>query len=108
MEINWAVIAQIASPIIGFFLGVAAQIYRENKPKLIAHYGHVSGFRSQWEDGTPHEVNTHSVVIKSMKSVKNVRVTHNYLPDFSIHPDIEYTVRDLPVGGIGSDLLIDI
>jgi hypothetical protein len=101
MTVDWAIFATIAAPIITLFLGVILNRAIENRPKLVAHYGHVSGFSSNREGERPLQVNTHSVVIRNTgrKSAKNIRIAHNYLPDFSVYPDTSYELNDLPRGG---------
>lgn len=101
MTIDWSIVATIAAPIITLFIGAALNRAIENRPKLIIHYGHVSAFRSHREGQTPLHVNTHSVVIRNTgrKSANNIRVTHNYLPDYNVYPDVNYEVNDLPGGG---------
>jgi len=101
MTIDWVVVATIAAPIIALFVGAALNRALENRPKLVAHYGHVSGFRTDRAGAQSLQVNTHSVVIRNAgrKSAKNVHVTHNYLPDFNVYPDVQYETNDLPGGG---------
>jgi len=99
---DWNVFATIIAPIVTLFVGMFLNHYLEGRAKLIAHYGHVSGFRShQSPNGQILEVNTHSVVIRntSNAAVHNISVTHNHLPEFSVFPDIRYSVNDLPGGG---------
>ncbi|KKK48481.1 hypothetical protein LCGC14_3144670, partial [marine sediment metagenome] len=104
--IDWQIVAIIAAPIITLFIGAALNHFLQNRPKLVAHYGHVSGFHSQRGDEEPINIHTHSVVIRNVgrKSAKNIRVSHNYLPDYSVYPDITYEVNVLP--GDGAEITI--
>ena len=99
--IDWQIVTTIAAPIIALVLGAALNHLLQNRPKLVAHYGHVSAFHSQRGDAEPLNIHTHSVVIRNAgrKSAKNIRVSHNYLPDYCVYPDMIYEVNDLPSGG---------
>lgn len=100
MEINWSIVATIASPIIALFVGAALNRYLERKPKLIAYFTHATAFNLQ--GNTPATVHTHGIVIKNVggKPATDVRIRHNYLPnDFNIHPQVEHHVQNLSSGG---------
>jgi len=100
MQLDWNIVATIAAPIIALFIGAALNRVIENRPKVISYMGHVSGiFLRQYEN--PFQVNTHSIVLinTGRKKDTNLRIGHNVLPDFQIHPDIEYSINDLPGGG---------
>ncbi|MCK5237111.1 MAG: hypothetical protein KAR06_09005 [Deltaproteobacteria bacterium] len=101
MTVDWYIFATIATPIVTLFIGALLNRAIENRPKLITHYGHVSGFSSINRNGEPLQVNTHSVIIANIgrKSAKNIRVAHSYLTDFSVYPDVQYELKDLPRGG---------
>lgn len=96
-------IIKIAMPIVILFLGMLINRIIENREKLITHLGYIASHKlAPKEDGLdPTTVNTHSVIIRNSgnKVAKNVRVGHNYLPDFNVYPDIEYSVNELPGGG---------
>ncbi|WP_114324916.1 hypothetical protein [Candidatus Colwellia aromaticivorans] len=96
-------IVKISMPIVTLFLGILINRFIENREKLIVHLGYIASHKlAPKEDGRdPTTVNTHSVILRNSgnKAAKNVRVGHNYLPDFNVYPDIEYSVNELPAGG---------
>jgi hypothetical protein len=96
-------IVKISMPIVSLFLGILINRFIENREKLITHLGYIASHKlAPKEEGQePATVNTHSVILRNSgnKAAKNVRVGHNYLPDFNVYPDIEYSVNDLPGGG---------
>ena len=101
MGIDWSVVATIASPlvalVVGYFLTRAL-----NRPVVTTYLGHVSAHRvDPVAGGQPYDVFTHSIVIQNngWRSAKNVRLAHGKLPGFSVFPDVEYRVLDLPGGG---------
>ena len=101
MQINWDHVLKIAVSIIIVFIGKVLDNFLRRRPILIAHYGHASGFASRTTNGEPFNVNTHSVIIRNVgkKSANNVRVTHNYLPEISVYPSVQYDINDVPDGG---------
>ncbi|MCH8288902.1 MAG: hypothetical protein IID12_07340 [Candidatus Marinimicrobia bacterium] len=108
MQPNWDLIAVIASPIIAAFIGAALNEFLQRRPKLIVHWGHVSAFKSHPTGGSPIDVHTHSLIIRNegKKSANNVRVSHQYLPDFSVYPPVQYEIKPLP--NEGSEILFPI
>jgi len=105
--VNWQPIATIAAPIITFFLGIAWQRWLENRPVLISHYGHVASFVFHPAGAPPAVINTHAVVLRnaSRKPATNARLHHHgTVPDFTIWPQINYQVDQLPGGN--QDILI--
>lgn len=101
MKVDWLIIATIAGPLVGVLFGVFLNRIIERRAQLTAYLGHVSAHRLKQADGTPYDVFTHSVVILNSggKPATNVRLVHRILPSFSILPDIEHHVEDLPAGG---------
>ncbi len=100
MSVDWNVVATMASPLVALFVGAALNRAIESRPRVVSYLGHVSGiFLSRATP--PMQVNTHSVVLRNTgrKTARNVRLGHAVLPDFSVYPDIEYSVADLPGGG---------
>lgn len=97
--VDWNIFAAIASPIIALFIGVWLNRLIEKRAQVIAYLGHVSGISLRGEH--PVRVNTHSVVLRNVgrKTANNVRLGHITLPDFSIFPDLEYGINELPGGG---------
>lgn len=100
MEVQWPVVATIAAPIIALFIGAALNRFLERKPRLIAYFAHASAFRVA--GATPAQIHTHSIVIRNIgkRPAVDTHISHYVLPkDFTIFPDIEYEVRNLPGGG---------
>ncbi len=104
--VDWQVVATVAAPILTLLLGVWVHRWFEKRPVLLSHWGHVSSFNYQKEDGTTGIVNTHSVVIKNAgrRPAVNVRLSHTVLPDFNISPAVEYELRKVP--NSGDDIVI--
>lgn len=100
MTIDWNVIATMASPIVALFIGAALDRALLNRPRVVSYLGHVSGIALHRNEN-PITVNTHSIVIRNAGrwTATNVRVGHNFLPDFQVFPDTDYHVSDLPGGG---------
>jgi hypothetical protein len=100
MTIDWNIVIAIAVPIVTLFLGALLERLLERRPRIISYFGHVSGVRIMAGE-QPQLVFTHSVVFRNIgrKTATNVRLGHNTLPSFSVFPDIEYQVIDLPEGG---------
>lgn len=97
-------VATVVSGGIGWLLALAS----EKRPKLIAHYGHVSAFplKNPPTDG-PTGIHTHAVVIRNAggKPATHVRISHHYLPqEVSIFPPVAYTTE--PVPNSGPDIVI--
>ena len=101
MGIDWGLVATIAVPLATLLVG--AFLTRVlSRPAVTTYLGHVSAHRQAAVAGGPSfDVFAHSVVIQNngWGSAKNVRLTHNILPRFSVFPDVEYQVSDLPGGG---------
>ena len=101
MGIDWGLVTKVAVPLATLLVG--AILTRVLSRAVVTTYiSHVSSHRQAADaGGQPFDVFTHSVVIKNngWASAKNVRLTHNFLPSFSVFPDIEYQVSDLPGGG---------
>jgi hypothetical protein len=106
MGINWSAVATIAAPIIALFVGVWINRRFENRPLLISYFSHVAAFRTTPPSGPTIFVHTHAVVLRNVgrRSATNVRLRHNVLPDFTIWPEIQHHVEDLP--GSGREIVI--
>ena len=104
--VDWQIFATIAAPVITLFLGALVNRRFENRPVLLTHWGHVSSFKLQKEDGTTGTVNTHSVVIRNAgrRAATNVRLSHTFLPNFNIWPAVEYDVTSIP--NSGNDIVV--
>ncbi len=100
--IDWAVVTNIAGPIIGVVLGAWVTHLMAQRPKLVSFFGHVSTFKASPPNvPQPFLVYTHTVVVRNSgrSAATNVRVTHKTLPDVNVFPPTQYTVEDLPGGG---------
>lgn len=105
---DWNVIATIASPVIGVFVGIWGNKRFENRPKIISYYTHVPAFQYTPPGGVSIGINTHSVVIRNIGREKatGVRVNHAILPDFNIWPSVVHTIDTLPNGS--KDIVIPV
>ncbi len=108
MEIQWSIVATIAAPIIALFVGAVLNRVIENRPRLVMYLGYVSAHRIDQGVSTPIDIYTHSVVLKNAgrSPAHNVRLTHAFLPNFNIHPSIQYTTEHLPGGDV--DIVIPV
>lgn len=99
MDIDWQIVATIASPIIALFIGALLEHAIGERPRVVAYLGHVSGIHLP-QLNPPTQVNTHSVVIRNAgrKKAHKVRLGHNVLPAYQVFPDTSYEERDLPGG----------
>ena len=72
----------------------------------MSYFGHVAAFRTTPPSGPTIFVHTHAVVLRNVgrRSATNVRLRHNVLPDFTIWPEIQHHVEDLP--GSGREIVI--
>lgn len=101
MEVNWPVVATIASPIIALFIGIVIDRFIERKPNLIAYFTHASAFNLTGIN-PPATIHTHGIVIKNIgkRPATDIRVRHNFLPqNFNVYPVIDHRVQNLPGGG---------
>jgi hypothetical protein len=101
MQIDWNVVATIASPIIALFVGMLINRAIERKPRLIAYFTHASAFPLQTP--TPLTINTHGIVIRNVgkRSATDVRVRHHVLPqNFIVYPPVEHRVENIQGGGV--------
>lgn len=101
MKIDWTLLAPWPGPILAAFVGAAIARFVEKKPKLIAYVKHSSAVTVHPPNSQPADVHTHSVVVRNAgrQTANNVRLGHQFLPDFSVYPSIRYEVSDLPAGG---------
>jgi hypothetical protein len=98
--IDWQVVATVAAPVIALFVGVWVNRRFENRPSLISYYGHIASFNYTPPQGQAAVINTHSVVLRNAgrQTATNVRIGHNFLPDFNVWPPMPYTVNAIPGG----------
>lgn len=102
---DWDLVARIAGPVLGAFVGWGLARASERRSKLVTYYGHVSAFqiRPPAPEGggappPPFPVHAHAVVIRNAgrKAATGVRVSHAVMPrDFTISPATPYTVEEL-------------
>ena len=94
----------IALRIVGFFapamVGAVVTHFVEHRPRLIAFWAH-TGAVMLGNQNPPLQVNTHSVTLRNIgwRFCTNVRVTHLTLPDFSVFPNVQFSVVPMPQGG---------
>lgn len=99
MTVDWMVVATIAAPVITLFAGIALDRLLERKPRLIAYFLHASVFSVAGQN--PMQIHAHGIVIKNTgkRPASDIRVRHNYLPNFHVFPAVQYQVQNLPGGG---------
>lgn len=92
MNISIDVIGKLLAPILTAIVGIIAKKYFEASPKLITYLVHASAIPLGDEKNT--NVNSHSIVVRNSgkKTAHNVRIGHNLLPAFQIHPQISHKV----------------
>jgi uncharacterized repeat protein (TIGR01451 family) len=100
MQIDWSLVGTIAQPVLAFALGIVADRFFASRARLVSFFGHVSTHRATNPQGGQFVVYTHTVVVGNAgrATANNVRLSHNTLPDFSIHPPVPYRVEVLPSG----------
>ena len=100
MEVDWGVVATIASPVIALFAGAIINRALESRPRLVTYLSHVSAHALKQDDGSTSEVFTHSVVLSNSgrRPANNVRLAHLYLPNFNVLPDIEHRIEEVDSG----------
>ena len=100
MQIDWAIVINIAIPILVIFITVFVDRYFRERPILIGYIGHIANFIIRGENDTP--VYTHSIVLRNAgrKSANNVRIGHFHFPiHYHITPSIDYLLNDIPDSG---------
>lgn len=101
---------KISSPFVVAIIVFLLNKFFNNKPKLIAYYGHFSRhFLKKPQPNIP--IFTHSVVVRNIGrlTATNVRLGHNKrvnkdgealeFPEINIFPEVMYSIVDLPDGG---------
>jgi len=98
---NWGVVGRIVEGIILLVIGAFVKDWFDRRPRLIRYVLHPSSVMVRPPQGQHQLVNVHALVVKNVwrGPAKNVRIGHNLLPDFSVYPDTQYTVENLPGGG---------
>ena len=100
-DIQWPTFWTGAEKVLAVGAGAAATHLLERRPRLICFYGHSAAVEIKPPGSEPVMVHTHSVVVRNSgrKASFNLRLGHNFLPDFSVFPSIQYSVLDLAGGG---------
>ena len=107
MAIDWSIVAPIATSLIGAAIGAALNHVFERRPRLISYIGHVASHQIPQASGHPLHFFTHSVVLKNTghKPANNVRLKHQFLPTYAVHPPlVAHTPEKYPVGQ-GGDIV---
>jgi hypothetical protein len=96
---DWMLVATLAAPVVALFVGAGLNRLIERRPNVVAYFAHSSAFKVGGEN--PLRVHTHAMVIRNAgkQPAHNVRVSHWFLPDFNVFPDVDHDVHDLPNGG---------
>ncbi len=100
MDFNFSLLADITVPIATLFFGAWLHRKFESRSKLTVYLGHVAAHIDR-EKEPSLEIYTHEIVLinQGRKSATNVRLSHHYLPSYSIYPDVQHTVQALKGGG---------
>ena len=102
MGIDWGLVATIAAPLVALVVG-SFLTRALSRPVVTTYLGHVSSHLvdSPVAENPPYAVFTHSIVIQNTGwgLASNVKLAHGKLPSFSVFPDVEYRLLDLPGGG---------
>lgn len=106
MQIDWGLVAIIAGPVLALLVGAVLSRIFEKRPRLVAYLGHVSAHRLNANDGNFTNIYAHSLVIRNMgkTATKNVRFSHNYLPDYNLLPYTAHKIVDIT--GDGKEIVI--
>lgn len=97
MDFTLDAVVKLAAPFLTAVIGVLAKIYSDAKPKLVSFMIHSFAIptRNQNQpDNGPIIVHTHTIAVRNSgkKTATNVRIGHNSLPDFQIHPPLNHEV----------------
>ena len=92
MNIDIDIVGKILAPTITAIIGFITKRYFDARPKLITYLVHASAI--PLGDDKKTNVNTHSIVVRNAgkKTAHNVRLGHNFLPAFQIHPQLAHEV----------------
>lgn len=99
MTIDWDLVVKVAGPLAGAGVGAWAKTVLEGRPRVTAFLHHAGAVHLRHAD-PPYSIGTHTVVLRNTgkKAARNVKLGHAILPSYSIFPDIEHTVAELPSG----------
>lgn len=92
MGIDIEVIGKLLAALITAISGFAMRWYFEVRPKLLTYLIHASAIPLGDDQG--NNVNTHSIVVRNAgkKTANNIRIGHNFLPQFQIYPQLSHSV----------------
>jgi len=100
---NWAVVERIVEIIILPALGWFLKDRYGRRPRLIRYALHPSAvIVKQTPPLNDFAVHVHALVVHNAGRgpATNVRIGHTFLPNFSVYPDLQYSVEKLPSGGM--------
>lgn len=94
MNITIEVVGKVLAPIFTAIVVFFVKRFFEARPNLITYLVHASAIPIPLEDEKKINVNSHSIVVRNSgkKTAHNVRIGHNLLPAFQIHPQQSYEV----------------
>jgi len=98
MEFNSDIFFKTVIPFFTLLFGAWLNRFIEKRVKLIAYFIHASTTEIKHPQNPPITINSHSIVVLNAGKLpaNNVRIVHNILPNFSIHPSTNYVTSDLP------------
>jgi hypothetical protein len=101
MEVDWGIAVAVAMPLITLFAGAFLNRAIESRPRLVTYLGHVSAHTVPRIGEEPLIINTHSIVLRNAgrRPATNIRLNHPLLPNFTVFPDMQHHVDELPGGG---------
>lgn len=92
MDLDIDVVGKLVAPLLTAIVGGIVKRYLEARPNLITYLVHASAIALG--DDKKTNVNSHSIVVRNAgkKTAHNVRIGHNFLPAFQIHPQLAHDV----------------
>lgn len=98
MEFTLDAVVKLAAPFLTGVFGLLAKFYFDAKPKLVCYMIHSFAIptRNQIDPSAPSLiVHTHTIAVRNAgkKSATNVRIGHQFLPDFQIHPSLTHEIN---------------
>lgn len=97
MEFTLDAAIKLAAPALTGVIGLLAKIYLDAKPKLVCYMIHSIAIttRNQIDlEAPPIVVHTHSIAVRNAgkKAASNVRIGHQFLPDFQMYPSLTHEI----------------
>jgi hypothetical protein len=95
---DWKAAVTIAGWVIPGIVGVIAGRALERRPKLLSYFQGSGAVTLQ--STPPQTIHMHTVVVRNIgsRAANNLRITHTFLPAFSIFPPMQHHVDTLPSG----------